>query len=87
MILEHRSGELSLRRAGFGQFSQFASTPLLRWQQPSPDQIQVGQRKDGEQPRRVFRQPAVANFTETPELLDHMEDVFDCALEHRSAGG
>src|SRR5271168_3721425 len=37
-------------------------TPRLCWHQASPEQVQIGQRKSGEQARGVLRQASIANL-------------------------
>src|SRR6185312_3908964 len=52
-----------------------SETPCLRWQQPSPQQVQVRQSEGREQPRGVLRQAAVAHLAEAPQPFDYVEDV------------
>src|SRR5690242_17895874 len=75
MGFERQTGLLSLRRAGIGPFFRYASTPLLCWQQTAPDHVQVGQRKHGEQTRRVLRQAAIAHLGKAPQLLHDSKGV------------
>src|SRR5580658_4120258 len=57
----------------------------LRWQQSSPNQIQLRQRECGVQSRRVLRQPAIANFARAPEALNLVEHMLDAGPSGRSA--
>ena len=47
--------------------------PSLRGQQPSPQQVQLGQRKSGKQRSRVLGQPATAHVGEAPQMFDRVK--------------
>src|SRR6516164_10036663 len=66
------SGEKRLRFSGSG--SQDAPRP--RWEQLTPELVQIGQRKHGVRPGQVLGQPAVSDLGKTPQLLDHPKCVF-----------
>src|SRR3970282_263014 len=57
------------------RLTQSQETRLPRWQQSSPQQIQIRQRKGREQPRGVLRQSPIAHFAEPPQALHHMEGM------------
>ena len=63
--------------------SQSSSTRLLRFQQSSPDDIQVGERSGHFQPVQVLRQSAVAGLAEAKDVLDHAEHVLDLGAHPR----
>src|SRR5690606_23470780 len=56
-------------------FSRSPGAPSLWTEQPSPQHVQVRQRKGGEQPRGVLGQSAVAHLGKTPQALDHMKGM------------
>src|SRR6185437_13922696 len=68
-----RCSVVVFRSSGVPPYS--SETPCPRWQQPSPQQIQVRQSKGREQARSVLRQAAVAHFAEAPQPFDHVEDM------------
>jgi hypothetical protein len=51
----------------FWPSSQSQETRPLRWQQSTPQQIQIRQGEGGIQPRGILRQPTVANFAKAPQ--------------------
>jgi hypothetical protein len=53
---------------GPGCSSQLPDTRALRGQQSSPQQVQIGQRECGIEPRGVLGQPAVANLAKARQL-------------------
>ena len=55
--------------------SRSQETRLPRWQQSSPEQKEVCQRKSLEQPGRVLRQAAITDFAKTPQPLDDMKSM------------
>ncbi len=57
----------------------------LRWQQSSPQQIQIREREGGIQSRGVLRQSAVANLVKAPQALDHVEHMLDTGPGGRAA--
>lgn len=63
-------------------YARLTQTPPLRWHKASPEQIQIGERKGGEQSRGVLRQASIANLAEAPQTLDHEKCMFTS-----SAGG
>ena len=66
----------SVRMARLTRPAGSAGTRLLWRQQSSSQQIQVGQREGGEQPRGVLGQAAVAHLGEAPQALDHVKCMF-----------
>ena len=66
------SGEKRLRFSGSG--SQDAPRP--RWEQLTPELVQIGQRKHGLRPGQILSQPAISDLGKTPQLLDHPKRVF-----------
>ena len=62
---------------------RFSPTPLLRFQQASPDEVQVGERGGDLEPVQVLRQAAVAYLAEAEDVLDHAEDMFDLGTHPR----
>src|ERR1700677_3941125 len=52
-----------------------ASARPLRWYQPSPQQIQIGQSEHGEQARGVLDQTPIAYLRKAPEVLHHVEGM------------
>src|ERR1700728_2734658 len=66
LTLEHRC-------VGSSRYSPL--TRSLRADQPSPEHVQIRQRKGGEQPGGVLGQSPVAHFGESPQPLNHMESM------------
>lgn len=55
--------------------SRSQPTRLPRWQQSSPEQIRVRQRKGGKQAGRILCQAAITHLGVAPWSFDHMEGV------------
>src|SRR6202041_2963560 len=79
------SGDFRVVLDALAGTSQSAQTPLPGWHQAAPDQVQVGQRKGGEQARRVLGEAAVAHFSKAPEAFDDMKGVLAARSCARSA--
>jgi hypothetical protein len=56
-------------------FCRSAPTRSLCWHQATSEQVQVRQRKGGEQARGVLGQSAVTNFGKSPQMLDDPKGV------------
>jgi hypothetical protein len=63
-----------------------ASIRLLRWHQPSSQQVEVGQGERGVEPRGVLRQAPVADLGKSPKVLHHVKGVLDArpGREHKT---
>ena len=76
-----RSGPVSRRcLAAFAfqpRISRFPPTRLLRLQQSSSDDVQVGERGGHFEAVQVLRQTPIADFAEAKDVLDHAEHVLD----------
>jgi hypothetical protein len=75
--VEGKTAHLAYVSHGFCTASRSSGARPLRWQQATPQQIQIRQRKGGIQPHGILRQPAVANLAKAPQALDHVEDMLD----------
>src|SRR3979490_1656975 len=86
VILDGRIRDVSQRTEALcrsaWRSARLTQTPPLRWHQASPEQVQIGQRKSGEQSRGVLGQASIANLAEAPQALDHQKCMFAS-----SAGG
>lgn len=79
MAVEGKTDTQQASWAGFGssfcRFWQSAPTPLLRWQQPPSDHVQIRQCEHGEQPRSVLRKAPVTHLGEAPQALHDVKGV------------
>src|SRR6266545_959333 len=66
---------LRLARKRVSSSWQSRQTQLLRGQQAPSQQVQIRQRKGGEQPRGVLRQTSIAHLAETPQVLNDLEGM------------
>jgi len=81
-VIEIGAGERKAARfcrfsRSFVALPRSLDVPSLRWQHSPSEQIQIRQREGREQAYRILHQPAVANFVEAPQALDHVEYMFD----------
>jgi hypothetical protein len=62
---------------------QGATSPA--WQQPSPHEVQIGQRKQRIDTRRVLGQAAVTNLGKAPQAFDDVEGELAAGATARAA--
>src|SRR5450631_735027 len=63
--------------------SRSPATRLLRTEQSSSDDVQVGERSGHFQAVQVLRQPPIAGLAEAEDVLDHAEHVLDLGADPR----
>lgn len=69
--------------AAISRISQVPPTRLLRFQQSSSDDVQVGERRGHFHAVQVLRQTAVAGLAEAEDILDDPEHVLNLGAHPR----
>src|ERR1700730_4494258 len=73
----HAASRLRRLEVAFSIALRSSGATRLWWQQSASQQIQIGKRKARVQARGVLHQPAITDFVEPPESLDHVKGMLD----------